>query len=109
MNTELKGRLESIGISDARELMVKDREYADSWRKRGGVGAFMMLARKWDRIENIVSKNDYELFKVWKEDISGIRDDIGDLRRYLMLVEEFMTREKVPTRAEIATALTPPK
>jgi len=37
---------------DVRELVEAEKSYGDSWRKRGGVGAFMMLARKWDRIEN---------------------------------------------------------
>ena len=95
MDTELKGGLESIGIADARELRLKESEYASSWRKRGGVGAFMMLARKWDRIENIVGGNphNYDIFDAWLTNRGGIRDDIGDLRRYLMLVEEFCTRE----------------
>ncbi len=91
MNTELKGRLEGIAIADARELMIKDREYDSSWRKRGGVGAFMMMARKWDRIENLVV--DYDIFVAWEVNRGNIQDDIGDLRRYLMLLEEFMTRE----------------
>ena len=37
---------------DVRELVEAEKSYGDSWRKRGGTGAFMMLARKWDRIEN---------------------------------------------------------
>ena len=49
----------------------------------------MMLARKWDRIENQVKKLGYDVFETALQDPSadGILDDIGDLRRYLLLVE----------------------
>ena len=42
---------------DVSKLEQAERSYGDSWRKRGGIGAFMMLARKWDRIENQVTKD----------------------------------------------------
>jgi len=53
----------------------------------------MMLARKWDRIENQVGKNNYDVFKTIKDDLTdtGILDDIRDLRRYLLLVEAHVT------------------
>jgi len=47
---------------DVRELMEAEKSYGDSWRKRGGIGAFMMLARKWDRIENQTYKEGYDIF-----------------------------------------------
>lgn len=79
---------------DVAELIVKDRDYGSSWRRRGGVGAFMMLARKWDRLENQCKKHGWDIFAagVVQEgvvvDPDGILDDIADLRRYLLLVEE---------------------
>jgi len=78
---------------DVRELMDAEKSYGDSWRKRGGVGAFMMLARKWDRIENQTNKEGYDIFEAISKDPTdtGILDDIRDLRRYLILVESFMT------------------
>ena len=78
-----------ITEQDVEELMEAEKSYGDSWRKRGGTGAFMMLARKWDRIENQVSSDNYDIFKTIKQDPSsdGILDDIRDLRRYLLLVE----------------------
>jgi hypothetical protein len=33
---------------------MKSKTYGDSWRKRGFVGVFMNIARKFDRVENIV-------------------------------------------------------
>ena len=80
---------------DVSKLEQAERSYGDSWRKRGGIGAFMMLARKWDRIENQVSKDGYDIFKTINNDpsSSGILDDIRDLRRYLLLVEGYVTNE----------------
>ena len=50
----------------------------------------MMLARKWDRIENILS-NKWDIFAAIRKDPSGkdgsMLAEIRDLRRYLMLVE----------------------
>ena len=78
---------------DVSKLEQAEHSYGDSWRKRGGIGAFMMLARKWDRIENQVTKDGYDIFESIYNDPSdtGILDDIRDLRRYLLLVEGFMT------------------
>ena len=54
-----------------------------------------MLARKWDRIENQVRKFSYNIFDAIYDDPSpeGILDDIGDLRRYLFLVEARIREE----------------
>ena len=51
----------------------------------------MMLARKWDRIENQTNKQGYDMFAAIFADTSdtGLLDDIRDLRRYLLLVESF--------------------
>lgn len=80
--------LEPIALEDARILLCKDAEYGSSWKKRGGVGAFMMLARKWDRIEKQVDGWGHDLVKALERDTrdEGLGDDIGDLRRYLLLV-----------------------
>ena len=78
--------------SDIETLVEKEEDYGDSWKKRGGVGAFMMLARKWDRIENSLSDRvdeRYDIFHAMMQAMrdDGILDDIRDLRRYLLLVE----------------------
>jgi hypothetical protein len=49
----------------------------------------MMLARKFDRIEHQTTKHGWDIFKageVYKGE-AGLLDDIRDLRRYLILVE----------------------
>jgi len=89
--------IEEIAYYDAEALEQAQKSYGNSWKKRGGVGAFMMLARKWDRLENQVKKFNYDIFEAIYDDPSpeGIVDDIGDLRRYLFLVEAEIRRELV--------------
>jgi hypothetical protein len=91
----IKEAIEEVAIRDVEALVNAEKSYGNSWKKRGGVGAFMMLARKWDRIENQVKKCQYDIFNTIYEDPSseGILDDIGDLRRYLFLVEAEMRAE----------------
>ena len=82
-------KVNTLANEDVKGLHEAEQSYGDSWKKRGGVGAFMMLARKWDRLENQVTKVNYDVFQAVKEDTrpEGILDDIQDLRRYLLLVE----------------------
>lgn len=54
----------------------KDKEYGASWKRRGGVGAYMMLVRKSDRLEEQV-KNEY------KYDIFAAIEDSQDQRETL--------------------------
>ena len=97
-----------------RVIREKDAQYAASWKSRGGAGAFMMLARKWDRIEQAMSPSEgdasksnlalnvdkpiapYDIITACVEDsrMEGILDDIKDLRNYLTLVEtEVLARQ----------------
>ena len=80
---------EIISAEDWTSLDRAEEDYGDSWRKRGGIGAFMMLARKWDRLEKQVEEHGYDIFKAIETDTrpEGIIDDIRDLRRYLLLVD----------------------
>ena len=80
---------EIISAEDWTSLDKAEQDYGDSWRKRGGVGADMMLARKWDRLEKQVEEHGYDIFKAIETDTrpEGIIDDIRDLRRYLLLVD----------------------
>lgn len=96
--------LEEIGASDVETLRKAYLSYGDSWMKRGGIGAFMMLARKWDRLENQVTKHEitYDVFDAAEKDprAEGIIDDIRDLRCYLILVEaELLARGHAHPRA----------
>lgn len=84
-------KIQKLAQRDIAQLQHAEKSYGDSWRKRGGVGAFMMLARKFDRIENQSMKNHWDVFGAILEDPSsaGILDDIRDLRCYLYLVEAY--------------------
>jgi hypothetical protein len=89
--------LSDIASADVTLLLEKEKTYKGSWKKRGGVGAFMMLARKWDRLENMLegSKPAYDLFAEIEANPTGedgsILAEVRDLRRYLLLVEAEMT------------------
>ena len=101
---------DAISARDIDVLHKAAASYGDSWKSRGGVGAFMMLARKWDRIENQLKRTDaptkmdgapppakYDIFEHIEADPrrEGIIDDIRDLRTYLMLVEAEMLAQGV--------------
>lgn len=82
--------LNDIARSDVDQVIQKDKEYGSSWKSRGGQGAFFQgIARKWDRIEPQIKMHGYDLFAALKADTrkEGLRDDLGDLRRYLLLLE----------------------
>lgn len=84
--------LKIIANDDVEVLREKGKAYGNSWRKRGGPGAFFMLSRKWDRIENQMEAAGYDIFEPVRKEMSasttdGLLDDIRDLRRYLLLVE----------------------
>ncbi len=81
--------LEGVAKDDVDALRLAEKSYGNSWKKRGGIGAFMMLARKIDRIEMQAKKAGYDIFEAVARDTrsEGLIDDIRDLRRYLMLVE----------------------
>jgi len=93
--------LDKIATEDVLGLKKAEESYGDSWKKRGGVGAFMMLARKWDRLENQVTKHNYDVFNAIESDtrIEGVIDDIKDLRRYLLLVESEMQARQIEQKA----------
>ena len=86
--------VKDLCLNDYTSLCEAEKTYGDSWKNRGGVGAFMMLARKWDRIENLTQKHAYDIFHTIEEypELTGVIDDIRDLRRYLLLVEAEMVQ-----------------
>lgn len=68
--------------ADAEQIAEKNRLYGESWCRRGGDGAFHMLARKADRFMETPT-GDHE-------------DTLGDLRRYLILVEAMLEEQETP-------------
>ena len=81
--------IKEIVEEDVKVLIEKEKGYGDSWKRRGGVGAFMMAARKWDRIEEQSKKSGWDIFDSVNKfgGAEGVLDDIRDLRRYLILIE----------------------
>ena len=82
----------------------KDTQYGSSWRKRGGAGAFMVIARKWDRIEQACENEPvkYDIFNVFESDDrkETILDDCLDLVGYLLILVEHMVELGVVTKIE---------
>lgn len=106
--------LEHVTRNDVAALHEKEKTYRGSWKKRGGVGAFMMLARKWDRIEEMLSYNDGTQFNIFAAiearrngDDGTVLAEIRDLRRYLVLVEAEMMARGVVCCAEKSHEQTP--
>jgi len=94
--------VEKVAQVDVTKLHKAEQRYGNSWKQRGGVGAFMMLARKWDRLEKQVNESNYDIFLAAEKDnrAEGILDDIQDLRRYLMLVEAEIIRKETTNDQE---------
>jgi hypothetical protein len=103
------GRLAALAKRDVDRIRQKEKSYGNSWKRRGGISAFMMLARKWDRIEQRITRriepaagapgasrdNIFEHIAADRR-AEGVLDDIGDLRRFLLLLEaEMAARGKV--------------
>ena len=90
--SDIIAKVNQIAHEDVQKLHEAEKSYGNSWKQRGGVGAFMMLARKWDRIENQTQREKYDIFQTIRIDNreEGVIDDIRDLRRYLLLVEAEM-------------------
>jgi hypothetical protein len=55
-----------------------------------------MLARKFDRIEHQSEKHGWDVFEAGEafKGEAGLLDDIRDLRRYLILVEDFILSDE---------------
>jgi hypothetical protein len=89
-------KLHAVLHMDEIGLKAATLSYGDSWKKRGGVGAFMMFARKWDRLERRAQDHGYNVFTAIRSDHrrEGTIDDIRDLRRYLALVEAHAIQEQ---------------
>jgi hypothetical protein len=107
-------QLQAIAQSDVNTIEDKEVSYGNSWKRSGGIGAFMMFARKWDRIMQRVATrieaangipgasrdNVFEHLAADRRS-EGVIDDIRGLRQYLLLVEaEMVARGEV----EIGTA-----
>lgn len=97
-----------IAAFDVATIEVKERAYGDSWKRNGGIGAFMIFARKWDRIKMRVTTElepqdglpgagrDNILEHIAADRRSEpVLDDVRDLRQFLLLVEAEMAARGV--------------
>lgn len=95
-------QLQPIADDDVRTIEEKEKAYGDSWRRNGGIGAFMIFARKWDRIRQRVTTEqpgaarDNILEHIAADTrAEPILDDIRDLRQFLLLTEAEMAARGV--------------
>ena len=105
-------RLREQAQLDVVGLIASHLKYGDSWRKKGGLGAYFTLARKIDRYERACEMAGFDVFQAVKNTPASdgtlfgkdsLLDDITDLRRYLLLLEEFVTRRESETHDQTAT------
>lgn len=81
--------LANVAQEDVNRVIEKDMAYRASWLRRGGTGAYHVMARKMDRLDASAEQFDYDIFKALDNDqrSESVLDDIRDLRRYLLLIE----------------------
>jgi hypothetical protein len=86
---EYTKHIPAIASADAARVLKKDEEYGASWLKRGGVGAYFVMARKIDRLETQAARHGYDIFSALADLATGesLVDTIRDLRGYLLLIE----------------------
>lgn len=109
--------LSTLVNDDVTILKIKDKSYGSSWRKRGGIGAYMMAARKWDRLEEMLAIRNsagevigyQDMFIVIRDEYArGVYDNgaepdnsflaqLRDLRRYLGLIDSWTFMNSPPT------------
>lgn len=93
----------AVVVADIATIEAKEKSHGASWKKSGGASAFMIFARKWDRIKARVTQsipatadtpaataeNILEHIPADRR-VEPLLSDIRDLRQYLMLVEAEM-------------------
>lgn len=99
--------LTAITLADCEYVLKKDVHYEASWKEDGGPGAYFTMKRPIDRFIAIAKRNNYDIFKVIREEgLSGPDGSliacVRDARRYLLLLEaelteQLKTQELTPT------------
>ncbi len=109
MPNEYLKYLQEVVDEDVRVLCEKEESYGDSWMKRGGIGAYFVMIRKYDRLDTVMPRFGYDIFKAIESDTreEGILDDVQDLRRYLTLIEaQIRVRGNIPSKPQTTIAST---
>lgn len=98
--------LAGIAAEDVRLVVEKDRQYGASWKRRGGIGAYMMAIRHMDRLEVAVRQIGYDVFAAIELGAGPSQGADGtalamirDARRYLLLIEAEMTSRGLTDRS----------
>lgn len=75
----------AIANRDVELVLRKDKEYGASWLEYGGIGAFFVTVRKWDRIRNQLHRHGWDVFKAYADGTTSeaFADTVMDLRGYL--------------------------
>lgn len=101
-NMEHLDYIAGVVNNDIRVILEKESMYWGSWKARGGIGAFFITARKWDALENMLEKNEPNMYDIFDACVKGGAGDgspleqVRDLRRYLTLIEAEVIRLKAP-------------
>lgn len=92
--------LDTVSKGLVATLRSKGAQYGNSWISRGGVGAFMMMTRKIDRVINQLRKPPiYDIIEHCRIDprAEGIQDDLRDLTAYCLLILTWLEYTNVPS------------
>lgn len=85
------GRLDTVVREAVALIRLKTQTYSDSWKKRGGTGAWFTIVRPWDRLEGIVARHGGDIFAAIEADPTGQDGSalacVRDLMNYMILVE----------------------
>jgi len=87
--------LEEVAVRDVEGLMQARIEYGESWKKRGGCGAYFTIVRPLDRLDILCARPasngvPFDIFQHCLDSPNGdegVLNALRDLRRYLLLVE----------------------
>jgi hypothetical protein len=79
-------------VDDAVGLIEdKSQTYKDSWKRRGGAGAWFTVVRPWDRLETIVARHGGDIFAAIAADPFGADGSalacVRDVMNYMILTE----------------------
>jgi len=72
-------------------IRLKTETYGDSWKRRGGPGAWFTVVRPLDRLEGIVSRHGGDIFAAIEADPTGQDGSalacVRDVMNYMILIE----------------------
>lgn len=96
-----------VTVLDAVTLIrSKTRTYGDSWKRRGGPGAWFTTVRPWDRLEGIVASHGGDIFTAVEADPTGQDGSalacVRDLMNYCILIESH-ARARLGVKGTVVT------